>query len=48
LAGADAAGAAVAGLASSFLAAGAWANATVANNDANTIASDFILKFPLG
>jgi hypothetical protein len=43
-AGADAAGAA--GLASSFL-AGACANADTANNDATTIAIDFILKFPL-
>jgi hypothetical protein len=46
LAGAVALAAGAAGLTSSFLAAGAWANADTANNDATTIA-DFILKFPL-
>jgi hypothetical protein len=48
LAGAVALAAGAAGLTSSFLAAGAWANADTANNDATTIAiADFILKFPL-
>jgi hypothetical protein len=46
-AGALAVAAGAAGLASSFL-AGACANADTANNDATTIAIDFILKFPLG
>jgi hypothetical protein len=47
---AGALGAAAAGLASSFFAgaAGAWAKADTANNDATKIAIDFILKFPLG
>jgi len=46
-AGALAVAAGAVGLASSFL-AGACANADTANNDATTIAIDFILKFPLG
>jgi hypothetical protein len=44
-AGADAVAAGAAGLASSFLAAGACAKADTANNVATSVITDFILNF---